>query len=209
MDNNNEYFPSIKRSIEDFVQDEDGSITRSKLLMIGSMIVLLGAVFTITADAGHSSHRSHSSHSSHSSTSYHRSHVSHTSAQYHSNHSSHSSHTSNLHSNHTSGYSYDTSSTVSEAPHSSHSNAPHSSHSSHTSHSNTSAHSNSHYSQAGDYTGPKAPSASSIKGILTPQANSFVEDLPTISASIDVGSTPEVQSIYYVDNKTNDSDNKT
>lgn len=95
-------FPKIKRSIQDFIDDEEASIPASKLITIGSMIVVLSTLFAIDVSARHSSHTSHTSHSS---TSYHRSHVSHTSSRdgyySHSNHSSHS----NSHSSHSSSYS--------------------------------------------------------------------------------------------------------
>ena len=85
MENNK--FPKAKKAIENFINDEDGNITRGKLLTIGSMIVILGSLLSIDVFAKHGSH------SSHSSTSYIRGHSnSHSS---HSNlHSSHSSHTS-------------------------------------------------------------------------------------------------------------------
>lgn len=106
-------FPTIKKSIEDLINDEEGNIPRGKLIMLGSTIMLMGMIMGIDVFAKHYSHRSHSSHSSHSSTSYHRSHVSHTS--------------------HSSGYDHS-----SHGSHSSHSNT-HSSHASHSSHSNTHA----------------------------------------------------------------------
>ena len=108
MDNK---FPQIKREIMNFIEDEEGNITRGKMLTVGSLVVLMGLIAGIDAYAKHSSHKSHSSHSS---TSYHRSHVSHTSHRSSTGHSSHSSH-SNTHSSHSS--------------HSSHSNT-HSSHAS-------------------------------------------------------------------------------
>lgn len=95
----NELFPNIKKSISDFIADEEASIPRGKLLAIGSVVVLLSVILSVEASAKHSSHKSHSSHSS---TSYHRSHSSHSSSQ--GTHSSHSSHSSNstVHSNHSS-----------------------------------------------------------------------------------------------------------
>ena len=113
-------FPQIKREIINFIEDEEGNITRGKMLTVGSLVVLMGLIAGIDAYAKHSSHKSHSSHSS---TSYHRSHVSHTSHKSSNSHSSHGSHGShsNTHGSHSS--------------HSSHSNT-HSSHGSHSSHSN-------------------------------------------------------------------------
>lgn len=140
MNEKDKIFPKIKKSINDFINDEDGSTTRSKLISVGSMVLLMTIFAGIDAYAAHSSHKSHSSHSS---TSYYRGHVSHT---------SHTSHTSSTHSNHGS--------------HSNHSN--HASHSSHTSHANTSSHSNSLYSSEGDVT--YGPDVSDIPGIETPQS---------------------------------------
>lgn len=100
---NDELFPRIKRSIENYLAEEEGNISRSKLLKIGSMVLLMGILFMQDAFAGHrshSSHKSHSSHSSHSSgSSGHSSHVSHVS---HSSHSSGSGGTPS-HSSHSSG----------------------------------------------------------------------------------------------------------
>ena len=111
----NELFPSVKRSIQDFINDEEATIPRGKLLAIGSLMLVLSVILGVDAAAKHTSHRSHSSHSS---SSYHRSHVSHTSHRSgHGSHSSHSNHGS--HSN-------------THGSHSSHSNT-HSSHSSHSS----------------------------------------------------------------------------
>lgn len=101
-----ESFPQIQKSISNYLFEEEGNITRNKLLMVGSMAVIMSVLFVLEVDAGHSSHRSHSSHSSHSSGygshSSHVSHISHTSSTGHSSHSSgsHSSHSSSSHSNH-------------------------------------------------------------------------------------------------------------
>lgn len=81
-----ELFPQIKRSIENYLTEEEGNISRSKLLVIGSMVLLMGILYMQDAFAAHRSHSSHESHSSHSSgDGGHSSHESHTS------HSSHSS----------------------------------------------------------------------------------------------------------------------
>lgn len=78
-----ELFPQIKRSIENYLTEEEGNISRSKLLKIGSMVLLMGILFMQDAFAAHRSHSSHESHSSHSSGggghSSHESHVSHSS----------------------------------------------------------------------------------------------------------------------------------
>ena len=102
MDKDN-IFPQIKKGIEDFMTEEEGNISRSKVAMIGSMMVILGVMLADgniyaahRSHSSHSSHRSHSSHSSHHSGS-HSSHGSHSSG--HSSHSSgHSSHSSGSHS---------------------------------------------------------------------------------------------------------------
>ena len=55
-------FPQIKKGIEDFMQEEEGNISRSKVAMIGSMMVILGVML---ADSDvYAAHRSHSSHRS-------------------------------------------------------------------------------------------------------------------------------------------------
>lgn len=110
-------FPSIKRPIQDFINDEEATIPRGKLLAVGSLMVVLSVILSVDAAAKHTSHKSHSSHSS---SSYHRSHVSHTSHR--SGHGSHSSH-SNTHSSHSSH-------SNTHSSHSSHSNTSHTSHSS-------------------------------------------------------------------------------
>ena len=90
---------SIKQhSITDFLFDEEASIPKSKLLIVGSLMVILAVTLGVQdALAGHRSHRSHRSsrtgHSSHYSHSSHRS-GSHSSHSNHSNHSSHSNHAS-------------------------------------------------------------------------------------------------------------------
>ena len=76
-----------QHSITDFLFDEEASIPKSKLITIGSLMVILAFVLsTQDALAAHRSHSSHSSHKSHSSGASHRSH--------HESHSSHSSHAS-------------------------------------------------------------------------------------------------------------------
>lgn len=80
----NTIFPHVKRVISDFLNDEEGNIPRSKVLTVGSMLIILGILLADDAFAKHSSHRSHSSHTSHSSGS----------SGIHSSHNSHESHTS-------------------------------------------------------------------------------------------------------------------
>lgn len=76
-------FPKVKRSIENFLYDEEGNIPRSKILTVGTMMMLLGMVYFQDVHAAHSSHSSHSSHQSgsYSDSSSHVSHSSHTSHQ--------------------------------------------------------------------------------------------------------------------------------
>lgn len=166
-------FPEIKKSIETLIEDEEGNIPGNKLLLLGTMIVILGSLFPIELMAGHRSHNSHRSHSSHRS----HGHTSHTS------HGSHSSTTTGAatHNDHNSHNSHSSASTG--AVHSNHSN--HGSHVSHTSHSNTGSHSNSRYSTEGDVT--YAPAASTIKGVSVPPVETTEElfKLPDVNQNIE------------------------
>lgn len=92
MDDNNK-FPKIEKAITDFLNDEDGNITRNRLVTIGSLILLM-SILSIDTVSAHESHSSHSSHESHSSTSYIRDHTNHVSHSDHGSHSSHTSHSS-------------------------------------------------------------------------------------------------------------------
>lgn len=88
-------FPHLKKSVDDFLYDEEGNIPVNKILTIGSMIMILGMILADESYAAHRSHSSHSSHRSHSSGyGGHSSHSSHSSGygghNSHSNHSSHS-----------------------------------------------------------------------------------------------------------------------
>ncbi|CUP20552.1 Uncharacterised protein [Catenibacterium mitsuokai] len=95
-------FPKFKKNISDLIEDEEGNIPGNKLLMLGTMIVVLGSMMQMDAvQAVHGSHKSHASHQSGSSGSHgnanhssHRSHSSHSSHSNHSNHASHSNGTS-------------------------------------------------------------------------------------------------------------------
>ena len=78
-------FPSVKKALGDYLSDEEGNITRSKVVTLAGIAIVLGTLYGLNVQA---SHRSHSSHSSHSSGSYSSAHYSHIS------HSSHSSHVS-------------------------------------------------------------------------------------------------------------------
>ena len=46
-------FPKISKSIQDFFEDEDGSITRNKALLMGGMILVLGMLFSDEVYAAH------------------------------------------------------------------------------------------------------------------------------------------------------------
>lgn len=102
MNNVEEMFPKFKKNISDLIEDEEGNIPGNKLLMLGTMIVVLGSMMQMDAvQAVHGSHKSHASHRSGSSGSHgnanhssHRSHSSHSSHSNHSNHASHSNGTS-------------------------------------------------------------------------------------------------------------------
>lgn len=107
----NNRFPEFRKSIENLIEDEEGNIPGKKLLMLGTMMIVLGNLLSIDAFAAHRSHSSHTSHSSHSSGSHgsssHGSHESHVSHQSHTSGTSHSSHgsgsTHGSHSSHGSG----------------------------------------------------------------------------------------------------------
>ncbi|MCR5166804.1 MAG: His-Xaa-Ser repeat protein HxsA3 [Oscillospiraceae bacterium] len=156
MDEKKGVFPEIKKSICDFITEEEGSISRNKVIAIGALMLVMSTLMVTHVYAGHSSHRSHSSHSSHSSGSGgggHGSHESHVSHSSHTSSTSHNSHSSNSHSNH-----------------SSHSNNTHSNTSSaHTSSSaavKTSSHSNTAGIAAPTFTAPKLYDLSAIHNKL-------------------------------------------
>ena len=60
-------FPEIKKSIEDFIYEEEGNITRNKVIAMGTMMLILSLMMYDEVFAAHRSHSSHSSHASHSS----------------------------------------------------------------------------------------------------------------------------------------------
>ena len=157
-------FPKVKKSIASLIEDEEGNIPGNKLLMLGTMVIILGSILTMDAFGSHRSHSSHRSHRSHSSSRSGGSHYSHVSHQSH----------------------------VSSSAHSNHSNhGNHSSHQSHTSHSNQASHSNSRYSAEGDVA--YAPAASRIPGIKVPAVASTQEvfKLPKVNQNIEIpNSTP-------------------
>lgn len=88
----NDFFPKLERSLEDFLYEEEGNITRNKMVMVGSLVLVLSLLMYDEVFAGHRSHSSHSSHRSHSSGSG-GGHGS------HSNHANHASHSSESHYN--------------------------------------------------------------------------------------------------------------
>ena len=184
MNNMDELFPKFQKNIENLIEDEEGNIPGKKLLVLGTMIVVLGSLMSIDVFAGHRSHSSHKSHSSHSSGSGgHSNHGSHESHESHSSHTSHSDHGShsNTHTSH-----------GSHTNHGSHSNT-HSSHASHTSHSNLASHSNSLYSSEGDVT-YNAPATSDVPTIKTPAVTATADTfkLPDVNQNIELpNSTPD------------------
>lgn len=94
MSSKDNFFPKIKKNIEHLIEDEEGNIPGKKLLMLGTMVVILGSILATEVFAthrSHSSHKSHSSHRSHSSGS-HGNHSNHNSHESHSSHISHTSH---------------------------------------------------------------------------------------------------------------------
>ena len=99
-DRTRDLFPSVTRALGDYLSDEEGNITRSKIVTLAGIAIVLGTLNGLNVQA---SHRSHSSHSSHSSGSYSGGHSSHASHSSHvsgtSSHSSHSSGSASLHSN--------------------------------------------------------------------------------------------------------------
>ena len=103
MSNIENMFPQFAKRLEDLIEDEEGNIPGNKLLMLGTMIIILGSILSLEAFAkhrSHSSHRSHTSHSSHRSGSHssHSSHSSHYSHVSHTSHSNTSSHSNSLYS---------------------------------------------------------------------------------------------------------------
>lgn len=164
-ENNKVSFPEIKKKIENFMYEEDGNITRNKILTVGSMILIMGFVMYSEVFAGHSSHRSHSSHSSSKSSSV--------------NHSSHVSHSSHSSSSGGSGYA---------------SHASHSSHSSSSTHSSGSYTYNSYNdSVSAAPAAPPLPPVSSIGVPKTPQPTDNFGTLPDINAAAVVPATPDTK----------------
>lgn len=99
MDN---LFPKVIKNIENLIEDEEGNIPGNKLLVLGTMIIVLGNILTLEVFGKHRSHSSHRSHTSHGSGSSghgnHSSHESHQSHQSHTSHSNTASHSNSLYS---------------------------------------------------------------------------------------------------------------
>jgi hypothetical protein len=88
----NNFFPNVKKSITNYLYEEEANISRSKMLAMGSLMILVS--FLLLDHDVFAAHRSHSSHASHAS---HASHVSGSSTpSYHYSHSSHVSHASHV-----------------------------------------------------------------------------------------------------------------
>lgn len=53
MNNMDELFPKFQKSIENLIEDEEGNIPGKKLLVLGTMIVVLGSLMQMEVFAGH------------------------------------------------------------------------------------------------------------------------------------------------------------
>ena len=51
-------FPKIKKTICDFLSEEDGSMTRKKVVAIGSILLIMSLLTPVDAYAKHRSHSS-------------------------------------------------------------------------------------------------------------------------------------------------------
>lgn len=173
----NKKFPEIKKSIEDFIYEEEGNIPRNKVVALGTMLLVMSLLMYDEVFAGHRSHSSHGSHQSHSSGSG-------------GGHGSHESHVS--HSSHSSGSGSTGGGTDNSTPaHGSHSN-----HSNHASHSNVS-----HHNVAKSATGTHANttvttqvpdiSVEDVSGIQVPNSNAL--DSLGNAANIAISVPPETQ----------------
>ena len=49
----NSKFPEFRKSIENLIEDEEGNIPGKKLLMLGTMMIVLGNLLSIDAFAAH------------------------------------------------------------------------------------------------------------------------------------------------------------
>ena len=107
--NKESLFPKVKKSIENFLYEEEGHISRNKVVTLGTLVLVMALLMSdevfathSSGGGGHSSHSSHESHSSHVSSSTHNSHSNATTE--HSNHGSHSNHSNHVSHNNASHY---------------------------------------------------------------------------------------------------------
>ena len=63
MNDKENLFPTFQKSIEQLIEDEEGNIPGKKLLMLGTMMVVLSSLMSINIFGAHRSHSSHRSHS--------------------------------------------------------------------------------------------------------------------------------------------------
>lgn len=154
-------FPKIKKSIQDFFDDEDGSITRNKVLMIGGMVIILGVLLGDEVYAAHRTHYTHRTHSTHR-----------TSNNKHGSHSTHSSHYTS-HSTHSDHYTH----------------GSHSSHASHVSYTDSSNYGSTNTSSGRDWPALsdvqtfKTPASANIASSTQPEITSLLNSISTPEAS--------------------------
>lgn len=178
-------FPTIRKGIENLIEDEEGNIPGNKLAVIGAMVVVLGSLMSVDAFArGHGSHSSHSSHSSGSGG-----------YTYHSSHESHQSHQSGIGHSNTTPHSNTAPRHTNMTPHS---NA--------LPHSNASVHSNASHTSGGFDNVPSAHSAKGLPGkvAVTPE-NGF--GLPDASGLQTPKPTPDTGVIPTIAATPSDTDN--
>lgn len=105
-------FPKLKKKLSNFLNDEEGTILRSKAAVVGPMavgtVLLMSKELTMSAEASrYTSHLSHRSHASHSSNASHSNQATGSTGDNsgHNNHANHASHSNTLpaHSSHSSG----------------------------------------------------------------------------------------------------------
>ena len=61
-DNTKNLFPSVTKALGDYLSDEEGNITRSKVVTLAGIAIVLGTLYGLNVQASHRSHSSHSSH---------------------------------------------------------------------------------------------------------------------------------------------------
>ena len=57
------FISKINKKINDFLYEEEGNISRGKILTVGSLLLIAGILFAGDVYAAHRSHSSHRSHS--------------------------------------------------------------------------------------------------------------------------------------------------